>query len=118
MVHRHVEVPTDDRKPKLSRTGVVYSTIELRSDYLPVLDPVHNTVRRVELTVRDPETPATPKAMPAPSPYWDEEPIWTSKNNVHNPMFDEKGRVWITSAVRPPENPAFCREGSTHPSAT
>src|SRR5205814_9496354 len=33
------------------------------------------------------------------------------------PMFDEKGRVWITSAVRPPENPAFCREGSSHPSA-
>jgi hypothetical protein len=32
-------------------------------------------------------------------------------------MFDEKGRVWITSAVRPNQNPAFCREGSTHPSA-
>ena len=32
-------------------------------------------------------------------------------------MFDERGRVWITSAVRAPENPAFCKEGSTHPSA-
>jgi hypothetical protein len=32
-------------------------------------------------------------------------------------MFDEKGRVWITSAVRPNSNPAFCREGSQHPSA-
>jgi hypothetical protein len=32
-------------------------------------------------------------------------------------MFDEKGRVWITSAVRPGQNPAFCREGSEHPSA-
>jgi hypothetical protein len=32
-------------------------------------------------------------------------------------MFDERGRVWITSAVRPPDNPAFCREGSSHPSA-
>src|SRR5947207_10697940 len=113
----HDEVSTDRRNPKLNANGLVYGSLELSSDYLPVLDPVHNTVRRVELTVRDPETPATPKAMPAPSPYWDEEPIWTSKNNVHNPMFDEKGRVWITSAVRPPENPAFCREGSTHPSA-
>jgi hypothetical protein len=55
--------------------------------------------------------------MPAPSPYWGEEVIWTSRNNVHNPMFDEKGRVWITSAVRPPDNPAYCKEGSTHPSA-
>jgi hypothetical protein len=32
-------------------------------------------------------------------------------------MFDEKGRVWITSAIRPSANPAFCREGSDHPSA-
>ena len=55
--------------------------------------------------------------MPQPSPYWGQEPIWTSKNNVHNPMLDERGRVWITSTVRPPDNPAFCREGSSHPSA-
>jgi hypothetical protein len=32
-------------------------------------------------------------------------------------MFDHKGRVWITSAVRPADNPDFCKEGSTHPSA-
>jgi hypothetical protein len=25
--------------------------------------------------------------------------------------------VWLTSAVRPSDNPAFCKEGSTHPSA-
>ena len=55
--------------------------------------------------------------MPQPSPYWGDEAIWTSRNNVHNPMFDDKGRVWITSAVRPPDNPAFCKAGSTHPSA-
>src|SRR5690606_25499557 len=29
----------------------------------------------------------------------------------------QRGRVWITAAVRPPENPDFCREGSDHPSA-
>ncbi len=32
-------------------------------------------------------------------------------------MLDEKGRLWLTSAVRSPENPAFCKEGSSHPSA-
>jgi hypothetical protein len=32
-------------------------------------------------------------------------------------MFDHKGRVWITSAVRPADNPVYCKEGSTHPSA-
>jgi hypothetical protein len=53
-----------------------------------------------------------------PSPYWGTEPIWNSKANVHNPMFDEKGRVWITSRVRPPNaSPDFCKAGSSHPSA-
>jgi hypothetical protein len=69
------------------------------------------------LTVRDPNTPPTSPLMVQPSPYWGSEPIWTSKNNVHNPMFDHRGRVWITSAVRPPDNPDFCKAGSSHPSA-
>jgi len=55
--------------------------------------------------------------MPKPSPYWGDEAIWTSRNNVHNPMFDGQGRVWITSAVRGSENPAVCKAGSSHPSA-
>jgi hypothetical protein len=55
--------------------------------------------------------------MLAPSPYWGDEVIWTSRANVHNPMFDETDRVWLTMAVRPPDNPDWCREGSDHPSA-
>jgi len=113
----HDEVSTDRRNPTLNANGLIYGSLELSADYLPVLDPVRNTVSQVKLTVRDPNTPPTSPTMPASSPYWGEEPIWTSKNNVHNPMFDEKGRVWITSAVRPSPNPDFCKEGSSHPSA-
>ena len=32
-------------------------------------------------------------------------------------MIDEKGRVWFTARIRPPANPAFCKQGSSHPSA-
>jgi hypothetical protein len=32
-------------------------------------------------------------------------------------MLDERGRVWITSAVRSFDNPDFCKQGSNHPSA-
>jgi len=113
----HDQVSTDRRNPTINANGLIYGSLELSADYLPVLDPVHNTISQVKLTVRDPNTPRTPATMPQPSPYWGEEAIWTSRNNVHNPMFDEKGRVWITSAVRPAANPDFCREGSTHPSA-
>jgi len=35
---------------------------------------------------------------------------------MHNPMFDEKGRVWFTSRVRPPRSGRL-QEGSDHPSA-
>ena len=113
----HDEVSTDRRNPTLNANGLIYGALELSADYLPVLDPVEHTIRRVPLTVRDPKTPPTSPNMPQPSPYWGDEPIWTSRNNVHNPMFDAQGRVWITSAVRPSANPDFCRAGSDHPSA-
>ena len=113
----HDVVSTDRRNPRVNPNGLLYGALELSADYLPVLDPVGHEAGKVMLTVRDPNTQPTSPKMPAPSPYWDEEVIWTSKNNVHNPMFDEKGRVWITSTIRPPENPAYCKEGSSHPSA-
>ena len=34
-----------------------------------------------------------------------------------NPMIDSKGRLWLTARIRPQANPAFCRQGSNHPSA-
>ena len=114
----HDEVSTDRRNPTLNANGLIYGALELSADYLPVLDPVRNTTSKVELTVRDPNTPAAASPKIAnPSAYWGDEVVWTSRNNVHNPMFDEKGRVWITSAIRPPDNPDVCKEGSSHPSA-
>ena len=114
----HDQVSTDRRNPTVNANGLIYGALEASADYLPVLDPVGHARSQVKLTVRDPNTPpAAPQTVPQPSPYWGDEIIWTSKNNVHNPMFDEKGRVWITSAVRPRANPDFCKEGSSHPSA-
>jgi len=113
----HDVVSTDRRNPRVNGNGLMYGSLELSADYLPVLDPVRHTASQVKLTVRDPNTPPTSAVMPQSSPYWGEEAIWTSKNNVHNPMMDEKGRVWITSAVRPPANPDYCKAGSSHPSA-
>ena len=114
----HDVVSTDRRNPTVNANGPLYGSLELSADYLPVLDPVSNSTDRIPLTVRDPNTePAAAPQMMKPSPYWGDEIIWTSKANVHNPMFDGKGRVWITATVRPPDNPDFCKEGSDHPSA-
>jgi hypothetical protein len=116
-VYLHDVVTTDRRNPTVNANGPVYGALELSADYVPVLDPVKHAKSQIPLTVRDPETPRTSPKMPAPSPYWGSEVIWNSRNNVHNPMIDARGRVWLTSAVRVPDNPAFCKEGSNHPSA-
>ena len=113
----HDVVSTDRRKPTVNANGKLYGALELSADYVPVLDPVKHEASRIPLTVRDTATPPTSPQMPAPSPYWGSEVIWTSKNNVNNPMLDERGRLWLTSAVRPADNPPFCKEGSQHPSA-
>ena len=114
----HDLASTDRRRPTVNPNGSLYGALEASADYLPVLDPVRHAASRVPLTVRDTATrPASGPSMPQPSPYWGNEVLWTSKNNVHNPMLDGSGRVWITSAVRPPDNPAFCKQGSSHPSA-
>lgn len=113
----HDEVSTDRRNPTVNANGPLYGALELSADYIPVLDPKTNTASRIPLTVRDPNTPPTSPDMAQPSPYWGSEVLWHSRNNVHNPMLDGKGRVWLTSAVRPPDNPDFCKAGSTHPSA-
>jgi hypothetical protein len=114
----HDLVSTDRRNPTLNANGLVYGVLEASADYLPVLDPKTHTVTRVPVTLRDPNLPpSSPQQVAGPSPYWGTEPLWNSKANVHNPMFDEKGRVWITSKVRGPNNPDFCKAGSSHPSA-
>ena len=114
----HDLVSTDRRNPKLNANGLIYGALEASADYLPVLDPVRHQASRVPLTVRDPNTPpATPPVMVQPSAYFGTEAPWSSKNNVHNPMFDEQGRVWFTSTIRPNANPDYCRAGSSHPSA-
>jgi hypothetical protein len=116
-VYLHDVVSTDRRNPTVNANGKLYGALELSADYIPVLDPIRHTATKIQLTVRDQNTPRTNPKMPASSPYWNDEVIWTSRNNVHNPMIDAKGRVWLTSAVRPGANPDFCKEGSSHPSA-
>lgn len=113
----HDEIATDKRNPTVNANGPIYGANEDSSDLVPVLDPVAHRATRIRVPVRDPETPSSKSFGMMPSPYWGDESIWDSKTSVHNPMLDELGRVWLTSRIRPGDTPAFCREGSDHPSA-
>ena len=113
----HDEISTDRRKPTINANGKLYGTTEESTDFIPILDPVRNSATEVKHPVRDPKTPSSKDNPMAPSPYWGDEPIWDSQTSMHNPMMDEKGRVWITARIRLPANPDFCKKGSDHPSA-
>jgi len=109
---------TDRRDPTVNGYGRIYGAPELSTDEMPILDPIANAASVFHLPVRDEDTPTSnDAAVVAPSPYWGDERIWDSKANVHNPMLDQDGRVWLTARIRAPETPDFCREGSEHPSA-
>jgi len=121
----HDLISTDRRNPTVNANGPLYGAAEYSTDNVPILDPVKNVASVFRAPVRDANTPvaaaepnAAARAAPlAPSPYWGEETLWNSKANMHNPMFDKQGRVWFTATIRGRENPAFCKQGSDHPSA-
>ena len=119
----HDEIASDKRNPTVNANGLIYGSPEDSTDFMPILDPVRHRATEVKVPVRDSNTPDTMfistggAIMYAPSPFWGTERIWNSQTSVHNPMFDEKERVWLTARIRPPANPAFCKKGSDHPSA-
>jgi hypothetical protein len=113
----HDIVSTDKRKPTLNANGLIYGAVENSSDMIPVLDPVNHRASSFKMPVRDPKTHNFKDDPLSPSPYWGSEPIWEGQSTTHNPMYDDKGRVWWTSRVGAPPNPDFCKKGSEHPSA-
>ena len=108
----HDEIATDKRNPTINAYGLIYGSPEESRDVLPVLDPVRNTTSSVKVPYRDPDTPGQPKPMAA-STFWGDESIWDTHTTVHNPMFDERGRVWYTGRIRSSgKEPEFCKSGS------
>lgn len=112
----HDEISTDKRNPRVNANGLIYGSPEESRDYLPVLDPVHNTTAQVKTPYRDDDTPGQPKPLQS-STFWGDESIWDSHTTVHNPMFDAQGRLWYTSRIRSAANSAFCKKGSALESA-
>jgi hypothetical protein len=113
----HDLIGTDRRKPTVNANGKLYGSAEESTDLVPILDPMTNRASEVKHPVRDPKTPSSKSSPMQPSAYWGPNPIWDSKSSNHNPMMDEKGRPWFAARVRHPNNPAYCRKGSSHPSA-
>jgi hypothetical protein len=120
----HDLIASDRRYPTVNANGPLYGSPEYSSDLIPILDVLENKATTFRAPVRDPQMPLSlgPGHAAAlkplqPSAYWGDEAIWETRANNHNSMFDRKGRLWLAAAVRGPDTPAFCRQGSDHPSA-
>jgi hypothetical protein len=120
----HDLIASDRRDPTVNANGPLYGSPEYSSDLMPILDPVKNTATTFRMPVRDPQMPlslgpghAAALTPAQPSPYWGNEAIWETRANNHNSMFGRDGKLWLAATIRAPENPAFCRQGSDHPSA-
>jgi hypothetical protein len=113
----HDAVSTDKRNPTINAYGPIYGSTEESTDLVPVLDPVKNTVTTVQHPYADPKTPSSLDLPKGGSAYWGDELIWDGHTSIHNPIMDEKGRVWFTARIRGPANPDYCKQGSSLVSA-
>jgi hypothetical protein len=117
-VYLHDDIASDKRNPTVNANGPIYGGLEDSADYLTVLDPVRNATSKVQMRVRDPQTPSSANTPPAaPSPYWGDEVIWKSQTTVHSFAMDKQARIWAAARIRKPQTPAWCQAGSDHPSA-
>jgi hypothetical protein len=115
--YAHDAISTDKRNPTVNANGFIYGSPEESTDLVPVLDPVNYKAFTLSHPYRDPATPSSRTNPMAPSAYWGDEAIWDSHTTIHNPIMDEKGRLWFTARIRPAPDPDFCKAGSTLASA-
>jgi hypothetical protein len=111
----HDELTTDKRNPTANAFGPIYG-VDWGNDGFLIVDPLEHTAEEIRIPVLDPKVPpGKPQRMPVPSPYWGETLYWYDPAITNHAAMDGKGRVWMSSRFRVPENqPAFC---ATHPSA-
>ena len=100
----HDNVTTDKRDPTLY-DGELFGVAQGQGK-LVITDPVKHESRELRI----------PRRVPIP----EDQRIASyggggGASNPHNPMMDDKNRVWMTSTIRPAPNPDWCKD-SDHPS--
>ena len=118
--YTHDHVATDKRNPKLFANGAIFG-VNISNDKVAVLDPKTFKTENIDIPLRGDRSTMQPmiarNPVTVPSRHYGNELIWDDPANPHNPMLDAQGRVWMTTAIRGRENPEYCKEGSSHPSA-
>jgi hypothetical protein len=116
--YMHDEITTSKQNPRVNGGGPVYA-VSAGHGALVILDPKRNTTEELEIPTRAPRA-TVPSRFPKPnrpSLWWGDEWLWSNPPydpaDPHNPMMDSKGRVWLTSKIRPQQDPAWCNDGKS-----
>jgi len=111
----HDEASTDKNHPSVNANGPVYA-VSAGHGTLVILDQKTNTTEEIEIPTRAPRE-TVPSRFPKPnrpSLWWGDQWLWANPPynpaDPHNPMLDSKGRVWMTSKLRPNQDPAWCSD--------
>ena len=111
----HDEVSTDKNRPTVNANGPVYA-VSAGHGALTILGPRTNTTEEIEIPTRAPRADV-PSRFPKPnrpSLWWGDTHLWANPPynpaDPHNGMLDSKGRVWMTSKIRPNQDPGWCND--------
>ena len=110
----HDEIATDKRNPRVNANGPLYG-VDIGNDFLLVTDTVEHSSKMIKIPLRENDPPVPSMFTTEGFKPWRDfgaEAVWNDPANPHNPMIDAEGRVWLTTRVRHPNNPDWCREGS------
>jgi hypothetical protein len=116
----HDDISTDKNNPTVNANGLIYGVEQHTKDVIDVLDPNTGKASMIPFPVNDPSMPlsAAPFHWTKAPLTWGDKDVRIGKVSLHNPMFDQIGRLWMTVQFRAKEKqPDFCKEGSDHPSA-
>ena len=113
----HDEISTDKNHPTVNANGRVYA-VSAGHGQLVAMDPNENSTFTMDIPTREPKD-KVPSRFPAPnrpSLHWGNEHLWGNPPydpaDPHNPMFDSKGRVWMTSKIRGNTDPSWCNDAT------
>ena len=110
----HDEIATDKRNPRVNANGPLYG-VDIGNDFLLVTDTAEHRSEMIKIPLRDNDPPVPSMFATEGFKPWRDfgaEAVWNDPANPHNPMIDADGRVWLTTRIRHPNNPDWCREGS------
>ena len=110
----HDEIATDKRNPRVNANGPLYG-VDIGNDFLLVTDTHEHRSEMIKIPLRENDPPVPSMFATEGFKPWRDfgaEAVWNDPANPHNPMIDAEGRVWLTTRIRHPDNPDWCRAGS------